>query len=140
MTRLVVVTRREMIFLCTGIAGVLFGLAIFYWSLINYDGRRDIDLEGFVEPPGTLLPGGRMATEDLCTDMLPCTQAVDSDSMTLRRFDSAPQTSAGAAMLGGDVRVAGWILVEFKPGALSDDEKSNFLSTLYCIHVSSDPC
>lgn len=133
-------TRREWIFLAAGILGVLMGLVCLGSSLISYDGRQDIGLESFVEPPDSSLPGGRIATEDLCSEILPCIQAVDSDTMTLRRFDSAQQASAGAAALGGDVRVAGWILVEFKPGALSDAEKSEFMATLYCVNVGPDPC
>jgi hypothetical protein len=86
------------------------------------------------------MPGAQIATAGRCSVTVPCIQAVESDTMILRRFESAEQASATAAMLGGDVRLAGWILVEFKPGALSDDEKSEFLSSLYCLHVGPDPC
>jgi hypothetical protein len=134
------VTRREWIFLGAAILGLLVGLASLGWTLVNYDGRQDIDLDSFVESSELGLPGGRIATEDLCTEILPCVQAVDSDAMTLRRFDSAQEASAGAAALGGDVRVAGWILVEFTAGELSEAEKSDFMATLYCINVGPDPC
>ncbi len=133
-------SRREWILPGVGVLGILVGLASLYWTLINYDGRQNIDLESLVDPPGLSLPGGRIATEDLCSELLPCIQAVDSDTMALRRFNSAQEASAGAAALGGDVRVAGWILVEFKDGALSDAGKSAFMSTLYCINVGPDPC
>jgi hypothetical protein len=134
------VTRREWLFLSIGIVGVLVGLFGLWRWLSDYDGRKAIDLATFVDPPDTYLPGARMATSSLCSDTVPCIQAVDSDTMTLRRFESAEQASATAAMLGGDVRLAGWILVEFKPGALSDEKKSEFLSSLYCLHVGPDPC
>jgi hypothetical protein len=134
------VTPREWTFLGTGIVGLLVGLVSLGSTLINHDGRQDIDLQTFVDSSGLHLTSGRMATEELCSDMLPCIQAVDSDTMTLRRFESAHEASAGAAALGGNIRLAGWILVEFKAGALSEAEKSDFLSTLYCVHVGPDPC
>ena len=133
-------SRREWILLGAGVLGILVGLASLGWTLVNYDGRQNIDLETFVDSPHLGIPGSQIATEDLCSEVLPCVQAVDSDTMALRRFDSAQEASAGAAALGGDVRVAGWILVEFKDGALSDAGKSAFMSTLYCINVGPDPC
>ncbi len=133
-------TRREWILLAVAMVGVLFSLFGLSKWLLDYDGRQAIDLVGYVESPSRYMPEAEMATEDLCSDMVPCVQAVDSDSLTMRRFESAPQASAIAAMLGGDVRVAGWVLVAFKPGALTDEEKEDFISALYCTHVPHDPC
>jgi hypothetical protein len=123
--------RREWVLLGVGIAGMLFGIFGLSGWLLSYDGRQDIDLVSYAQP-FQLMPGARMATEDLCSDTVPCIEAVDSDTLTMPRFESAEQVSAVAAMLGGGVRLAGWIVVEFKPGGLSEDEKRNFAAALYC--------
>ncbi|MGX5653762.1 hypothetical protein ACWKWC_03215 [Geodermatophilus nigrescens] len=133
-------TRRDLAFLCVGIVGVLIGIFGLAKWFLSYDGRSAIDLSSFVQDPGPSMPGAAMATADLCTTTLACIQGVDSTTLTLRRFDSAQQASAAAATLGGDVRFAGWIVVEFKPGALAEDNRSNFMSALYCLHVGPDPC
>jgi hypothetical protein len=133
------VTRRKWSFSSVGIPAIAVALASLGWRLTHHDGRQHIDLELFVGSSDLRQPGSRIATDDLCSDILPCIQAVASDTMTLRRFDTAQEASAGAAALGGDVRVAGWILVHFRAGALSEAEKSDFMSTLYCMNVVQIP-
>jgi hypothetical protein len=81
-----------------------------------------------------------LATKELCTRDWPCIQALDSDTLTMRRFEEADQAAAAGPALGGDVRLSGWIVVQFKDGGLSQAERNAFMSAQYCDHVGYDPC
>jgi hypothetical protein len=39
-----------------------------------------------------------------------------------------------------DVRLSGWIVVQFKPGGLPDEQRNEFMAAQYRDHVGYDPC
>jgi hypothetical protein len=133
------VVRRTWVFAAFGIAALVCTFIAFYVWFWSYDGRQDIDLLGYVENPDPYMPGAHLATEELCGSELPCIQAVDSDTLTMLRFETQ-QEAAAAASTFHDARLAGWIVVTFKPGGLSEAERSDFTATLYCVHVRNSPC
>jgi hypothetical protein len=120
----------------TALIAVAVAAYLWFWT---YDGRQDIDLRRFVENDSPFMPGAHLATEELCGPELPCSQAVDSDTLTMFRFDSQDQASATASTFR-DARLAGWIVVTFKENGLDEEERGDFMGALYCTHVASDPC
>jgi hypothetical protein len=108
------------------------------YAFVDHDGRQDIDLTGYLQD--RYLPGARIATDELCDADFRCIQALDSETLTMRRFESATEAAAAASMLGGDVRLSGWIVVAFKEGGLTDDERSEFMAAQYCDHVGAGSC
>ena len=102
------------------------------------DARPDLDLTAYLDD--SYAPGARIATDELCDADFPCIQALDSDTLTMRRFETAPEAAAAASMLGGDVRLSGWIVVTFTDGGLSADERAEFMAAQYCDHVGAGSC
>lgn len=130
----------RMTWVALALSGWLVALLIGGYMLLHHDGRSAIDLRGYVENPSPYAPGARIATDELCDADRPCIHAVDSDTLTMRRFESAEQAAAAASTLGGDVRLSGWIVVNFEPGRLSEEERGEFMAAQYCDHVGYDPC
>ena len=132
--------------------GVIFGIAFLLiaavmgwnWLLGHYDGRRNIDLERWAtaEDPWTqsLMPDARWATEELCTDELPCIQAVTSRTLTLYRFAERDEAVAAAESFGEHGYLTGWIAVRYEPDGLTARERDDFGSGIGCINtwVSED--
>ena len=132
--------RRHRWCLLVGSLGLVGSLWFLFLWLSSYDGRKGIDPRSYVDRPSPSMPGARMATEELCDQALPCIQAVDSDTLTMRRFETGWEASAAAAALGGDTRLAGWIVVDFKDPGLDQDQRAEFASVLYCQHVGAGSC
>lgn len=103
-----------------------------------YDGRKTIDLSGWLDHPQ--LRNERMATEDLCNDSIPCIQALESEEANLYRFEDGKLAAAAAVDLDGDSYVAGWIVAEFRPAGMSPDEQASFLTGFYCTYNSAGSC
>jgi hypothetical protein len=92
------------------------------------DGRKHIDLTG-------VLPGGRVATDELCSAELPCNQAVTSGTHTMYRFDEQEQAVAAAREFAGEAYLSGWIVVRFEPGALTVEQRREVALFLDCTNV-----
>lgn len=126
-------------------AGVVIGamsgaLAVYVVSDdFRYGGREDIDLGRWVQPgdPWTdsMMPGARLATDQLCTSELPCIQAVESDTLTMYRFDEREDAVAAARSFAGEAYQSGWIVVRFEPDGLTAAERREFAGSLDCINV-----
>src|SRR5687768_13744890 len=104
--------RRAGAWLAAG-AGAAALVAVSVVATLQYDGRSEIDLRGFVRPDaGTsvFLPEGRDATSELC-GAGDCVQAVDSATAVLRKYSSQAEARTAAARLG-DTHLSGWIVVE----------------------------
>ena len=68
----------------------------------------------------SMMPGARWGTDELCGDDLRCTQAVQSDRLTMYRFAEREDAVAAARDLGGrGLILSGWIVVRFEPGGLT---------------------
>ena len=132
--------RRHRWCLLVGSLGLVGTLWILSLWLSSYDGPEGIDLRSYVDRPSPSMPGARMATEELCDHALPCIQAVDSDMLTMRRFGTGWEVSAAAAALGGDTRLAGWIVVDVKDPGFDQDPRAEFASVLYRQHVGAGSC
>ncbi|WP_040337644.1 hypothetical protein [Candidatus Blastococcus massiliensis] len=123
------------------LVGALVGAGIVWAAgqVATYDGRQRIDLAGWAETRHAwdreMMPGARWATDELCTDDLPCDQAVTSETLTMYRFADHADAVAAARRFAGEAYKSGWIVVRFEPGALTADQRLDFVSVLDCIHV-----
>ncbi|WP_147251429.1 hypothetical protein [Blastococcus sp. TBT05-19] len=121
--------------------GALVGAGIVWAAgqVAGYDGRKHIDLAGWAEADDAwtreMMPGARWATDELCSDELPCDQAVTSETLTMYRFDDHADAVAAAREFAGEAYKSGWIVVRFEPGALSREERQAFVGGLDCINV-----
>ena len=91
--------------------------------LTGEDPRRDLDLVELIASSaraGPVLPGGHEATSASCGSSDPCIHAVQSDSITLRRYEHQDEAQVAAARLGGSGHLSGWIVAEYAPGDLSE--------------------
>ncbi len=86
------------------------------------------------------MPGARWATKELCTERLPCIQAVTSETLTMYRFAEREEAVAAADSFGDDGCLTGWIAVRFEPGALTAAERNSVEYGVGCINtwVSED--
>src|SRR4051812_21771318 len=117
--------------------GVIFGVAVvllaavlgWNWFHGHVDGRKDIDLRRWVAAEDawtqSLMPEARWATEEFCTDELPCSQAVTSRTLTLYRFAERDEAVAAAESFGEDGYLTGWIAVRYEPGGLTARERDD---------------
>lgn len=127
--------------LVTGLVGAAVGaLAVYAGSDdLRYSGRQHIDLSDWVDRDDawtrSMMPSARWATEELCGAALPCTQAVQSDALTMLRFAEQEDAVAAARDLAGEAYLSGWIVVRFEPGVLTRAERSEFAVTLDCTNV-----
>jgi hypothetical protein len=107
--------------------------------LISYDGRRDIDLGGWVGAEDSwtrsMMPGARWATDELCGSGVPCMQAVTSETLTMYRFADRDDAVAAAESFGADGYLTGWIAVRYEPGGLSPGEREDFEYGISCINT-----
>ena len=119
-------------------AGVVVGVALVavVVFLATSDGRRLIDLGAWVgaQDPWqqSMVPNARWATDELCDADLPCTQAVQSDTLTMYRFLDRDDAVAAARRFAGEAHLSGWIVVRFEPGRLTAAERSEFAD---CVDV-----
>ena len=113
-------------------AGVVVGVALVavVVFLATFDGRRLIDLGAWVgaQDPWrqSVVPNARWATDELCDADLPCTQAVQSDTLTMYRFLDRDDAVAAARRFAGEAYLSGWIVVRFEPGRLTAAQRSEF--------------
>jgi hypothetical protein len=114
-------------------------LALLAYLFLFYDGRQDIDLEGWVGPQSAfdreMMPNPRWATEAVCDDDVPCIQAVTSDTLTMYRFARREHAVAAAESFGADGYLTGWIAVRYEPGGLSESERYEFEYSIACINT-----
>jgi len=107
--------------------------------LISYDGRKDIDLGGWVGTEDSwtrsMMPGARWATDELCGSDVPCMQAVMSETLTMYRFADRDDAVAAAESFGADGYLTGWIAVRYEPGGLSPAEREDFEYGISCINT-----
>ncbi|SDF86002.1 hypothetical protein [Klenkia brasiliensis] len=106
----------------------------------TYDGRRDVELATVAEAFADRIGPSADATEAVCREPVLCTQALRSDGALLMAFDRQDEASAAAAALGGDSRLAGYVVLRFEDGRLSQEERAGLAATLYCLHIGPDPC
>ncbi len=115
------------------------GLAALVVFLVTYDGRKAIDLGGWVGAEDawtqSMMPNARWATDELCDADLPCSQAVQSDTLTMYRFADREDAVATARYLAGEAYLSGWIVVRFEPGKLTRAERAEFAAGPDCINV-----
>ena len=101
----------------------------------TFDPRRDIDLGAWVgaQDPWqqSVMPNARWATDELCA----CSQAVQSDTLTMYRFGDRDDAVAAARRFAGEAYLSGWIVIRFEPGALTRAQRSEFAAGLDCLHV-----
>ena len=122
-------------------AGVVVGVALVavVVFLATSDGRRLIDLGAWVgaQDPWqqSMVPNARWATDELCDADLPCTQAVQSDTLTMYRFLDRDDAVAAARRFAGEAHLSGWIVVRFEPGRLTAAQRSEFAIGLDCVNV-----
>ena len=122
-------------------AGVVVGVALVavVVFLATFDGRRLIDLGAWVgaQDPWrqSMVPNARWATDELCDADLPCTQAVQSDTLTMYRFADRDDSVRAARYFAGESYLSGWIVVRFEPGALTAEQRREFAAGLDCLHV-----
>lgn len=118
--------------------------SLLLWAFVLHEPRQDIDLGRWVgsEDPFTrsLMPGARWATAELCTERLPCIQAVTSETLMMYRFAEREEAVAAADSFGDDGYLTGWIAVRFEPGALTAAERDSVEYGVGCINtwVSED--
>jgi hypothetical protein len=130
--------RGSVVLVAVAVSGWLVALVLGASFFVSYDGRQDIDLAGYLQDP--YLPGARLATDEVCDDEFPCVQALEAETATMARFDDQQEAAAWASTLGGDVRLAGWIVVRFEDGRLLEEQRSEFMAAFYCTHVGAGPC
>ncbi|MCA0144968.1 hypothetical protein [Blastococcus sp. LR1] len=128
---------RPLLLLIGALVGA--GIVLAATFVTNYDGRKTIDLAAWAEVDDAwdreMMPGARWATDELCTDDLPCSQAVTSDTLTMYRFDDHADAVAIARRFAGEAYKSGWIVVRFEPGGLTADQRQSFVGVLDCINV-----
>ena len=127
------------------VAGVVLGAAlgalVAYAASgeLAYGGRKHIDLESYVEDQSSydrsVMPGARWATDELCDAERPCIQAVESDTLTMYRFEDREDAVAASREFAGEAYLSGWIVVRFEPGGLTAAERREFAGSLDCINV-----
>lgn len=83
----------------------------------------------------SMVPNARWATDALCGADLPCTQAVQADTLTMYRFADREDAIAATRHFAGESYLSGWIVVRFEPGALTRAQRSEFAAGLDCLHV-----
>lgn len=133
--------RRWVVALGAGAVGAAVGAGAVYLGsdAFLYGGREHVDLGGWVEREDAwterMMPNARWATEELCGPELPCMQAVQSDTLTMYRFDDREDAVAAARDLAGEAHLSGWIVVRFAPGALTAAERREFAYSLDCTNV-----
>jgi hypothetical protein len=128
--------------LAAGVAvGAVVGALVVYGTSddFRYGGREHIDLSRWVGVEDTwtqaMMPRARWATNQLCGGDLPCTQAVQSDALTMYRFADREDAAAAARHFAGDAYLSGWIVVRFESGGLTAAERREFAEGLDCINV-----
>lgn len=84
-----------------------------------------------------MMPGARWATDELCGAALPCTQAVQSDTLTMLRFAEREDAVTAARDLAGESYLSGWIVVRFEPRGLTRAERAEFAVSLDCVKVGN---
>jgi hypothetical protein len=123
--------------LAIGVPTCLFALLAYLF--LFYDGRQDIDLEGWVDPQSAfdreMMPNSRWATAELCGDELPCIQAVTSDTLTMYRFARREHAVDAAESFGDDGYLTGWIAVRYEPGGLTPLQRTEFEYSISCINT-----
>ncbi|RBY96323.1 hypothetical protein DQ237_10765 [Blastococcus sp. TF02-8] len=128
---------RPLLLLIGALVGA--GIVLAANAVLSYDGRKQIDLAGWAESRDAwdreMMPGARWATDELCTDDLPCSQAVTSDTLTMYRFADHADAVAAARRFAGEAYKSGWIVVRFEPGALDREDRQAFVGVLDCINV-----
>jgi hypothetical protein len=113
-------------------------LAAFVLFLATYDGRKGIDLTAWTRDDAwraELMPGARIATDELCDEDLPCVQAVASETVTMYRFAEQEQALATARRLAGEAYLSGWIVLHFEPGALTQAQRREIALSVDCVNV-----
>jgi hypothetical protein len=116
--------------------GVLIALAL---RFVIHDGRQDIDLRDWVGDDGSwaqrMMPGARMATDELCDEALPCVQAVTAETLTMYRFTTEDEAATAAREFGGDAYLSHWIVVRFEADRLTPAQRREFGRSLDCVDV-----
>ena len=80
------------------------------------------------------MPGARWATDELCDAERPCIQAVESDTLTMYRFEDREDAVAASREFAGEAYLSGWIVVRFEPGGLTAAERRECAGYLECIN------
>ncbi len=123
------------------VAGAAVGALAVYVGTddFRYGGRQHIDLDAWVAADDawtqSMMPGARRATDELCDAELPCTQAVQSDTLMMYRFADREDAVATTRSLAGEAHLSGWIVIRFEPGGLTAAQRREFVSSLDCINV-----
>jgi hypothetical protein len=124
----------------TALAGAAVGALTVYVLSDGflYHGRKDIDLDAWVGGESawaSVMPGAHWATADLCGDELPCTQAVQADTLTMYRFAERDDAVVASRTFAGEAYTSGWIVVRFNPDGLTPAQRTEFVTSLDCINV-----
>jgi hypothetical protein len=109
------------------------------WAFLVHDGRKDIDLGLWVGAEDawtqSVMPGARWASDELCSDELPCIQAVTSETLTMYRFADRDEAVTVAEQFGEDGYLTGWIAVRYEPGGLTAAQRDEFEYGIGCINT-----
>lgn len=123
---------------CSFLAAAL--IAVTVW-IATYDGRKDIDLAGWVGQENTwhrsMMPGASWATDELRSVELPCIQAVTSTALTMHIFAERDDAVVAARSFGEDGCPSGWIAVRHEPGGLTAGRCDDLESGLGCINTAA---
>jgi hypothetical protein len=124
--------------LCVG--AVLGGVVVFVRTDdFRFGGRAHVDLSSWAHPDDdwgrSMMPGAHWATDQLCGPDIPCSQAVQSDTLTMYRFADRDDAVATARYFAGEGYVSGWVVVRFEPGGLTPAQRREFVGVLDCINV-----
>lgn len=132
-----VVRTRWVLVLSIGLP-VTFVAAI-AWLVMFHDARKNIDLAEWAEPQDSwtrsMMPGAHWATDELCTRDFPCIQAVESETLTMYRFEDREMAVAVAEAFGENGYLTGWIAVRYQPGALTEAQRTDFEYGISCINT-----
>ena len=132
---------RSWVAAAAGAVGAALGAGVMYLGSDGflYGGRERIDLDRWARAEDAwaqnMMPGARWATEEVCDADLPCIQAVQSETLTMFRFDDREDAVAVAREFAGEAYLSGWIVVHFERDGLTAEERREFAYTLDCLNV-----
>ncbi|MDR0960103.1 MAG: hypothetical protein LBM23_07100 [Propionibacteriaceae bacterium] len=108
---------------------LLLTAAIVWLIVITWETRDEIPQSAFLpdaQGDPYMMPGAHDATEQVCTEEIPCRWAVISDTSTVMMFDDEDDAERVTADIPG-ARRSNWIVVDFSPGLLAPSSEDSFM-------------
>lgn len=101
--------------------------------------RSTIDLEKFAEyqDEWTVQHGIVVATDDICTESVPCVQAIRGNHFSVLKFRTLRDAEEHVESLGDEGHQIDPLVIEFTAGELSSAEREDVIYTFSNLNASS---